>query len=52
MDQPKASWYSLHKDQIKLIQFLLYHLRKNKEKKVEPENKIQIKKEEIVVTFD
>ena len=48
----KASWYSLHKDQIKLIQFLLYHLRKNKEKKVEPDNGMKIKREETVVTFD
>lgn len=26
----KPTWYSLHKDQVRLIQFLLYHLQKNK----------------------
>ena len=31
--QPKPTWYSLHKEQVRLIQFLLYHLKKNKEQK-------------------
>lgn len=27
----KPTWYSLHKDQVRLIQYLLYHLKKHKE---------------------
>lgn len=26
----KPTWYSLHKEQVRLIQFLLYHLQKSK----------------------
>jgi hypothetical protein len=48
----KPSWYSLHKEQVKLIQFLLYHLRKGKEKPVQDDKTIKIIKGEIVVSFD
>lgn len=30
MEEPKKTWYSIHKEQIKLIQWLLYHLNKSK----------------------
>ena len=48
----KPSWYSMHKEQIKLIQFLLYHLRKNKEKTVKEESQIKVIHEEVSVNFD
>ena len=48
----KPSWYSMHKEQIKLIQFLLYHLRKHKEKPVKEESKIKVVREEVYITFD
>ena len=45
-DETKT-WYELHKEQVKLIQFLLYHLKKY-EKKITPptDPKPQIKKTE------
>ena len=48
----KPSWYSLHKEQVKLIQFLLYHLRKNKEKPEKKESVVKFEQKEITVTFD
>ena len=48
----KPSWYSLHKEQIKLIQFLLYHLRKAKEQPPENDKMIKIEKKEVIVSFD
>lgn len=52
MDKPqetdKKTWYSLHKEQIKLIQFLMYHLNKHKKQ----EKKVEIKEADFVVKFD
>jgi hypothetical protein len=31
--EPKSTWYSLHKEQVRLVQYLLYHLKKDKKKK-------------------
>ncbi len=48
--EEKPTWYSLHKEQIKLIQWLLYHLKKHdtggKEKTIRKEEK------DFTVTFE
>jgi hypothetical protein len=31
VEKEKKTWYSLHKEQVRLIQFLLYHLQKQKQ---------------------
>ena len=48
----KESWYALHKEQIKLIQFLLYHLRKHKQSPSKNETIIKIEQKETIITFD
>jgi len=47
----KPTWYSLHKEQIKLIQWLLYHLKKHeKEEKKRQESKMT--QQDFLVNFD
>ena len=36
--KPKQSWYEANKEQVKLIQFLLYHLKKHETKTPKQEN--------------
>ena len=42
-DEEKKTWYAMNKQQVKLIQWLLYHLRKHK---TNPEAKSIITKTE------
>lgn len=54
MDKLPASYYSLHADELKLLQFLLYHLRYKKDRKIQKGkmNKVEISKSKEKVRFD
>jgi len=48
--EKKPTWYSLHKEQIKLLQWLLYHLKKQKMN--DQPSGDQITTEEFIVKFE
>lgn len=52
MESAKPTWYSLHKEQIKLIQWLLYHLNKAKREIPEQKSIIKIQSGEFIIRFD
>lgn len=47
----RSTWYSLHKEQVRLIQYLLYHLKKDKKKKIIPVAQPQTNLEVFTVSF-
>lgn len=55
MDDKKAyppTYYSLHADELKLLQFLLYHLRTKPERKKANLKRIEVTKESKNVSFE
>jgi hypothetical protein len=48
----KQTWYSIHKEQIKLVQWLLYHLRKHSRVQVKEESRIKLFTGDFTVRFD
>jgi hypothetical protein len=50
-DEKKKTWYFMHKEQIKLIQWLLYHLQKSKRTTSETSS-MKIEKGDFKVSFD
>jgi hypothetical protein len=46
------TYYSLHADELRLLQFLLYHLRTKHEKRREKKKGIEISHEKKKVSFD
>lgn len=52
MEAEKQTWYSLHKEQVKLIQFLLYHLKKNQVKQNNDIQGLKITSGHFILKFD
>jgi len=53
-DELPKSYYELHSDELKLLQFLLYHLKYKKEAKREKGRirKIEVTKQNEKISFD
>ncbi len=49
---PGETWYSRNKKEIKLIQYFLYHLKKNNKKEVEVHDKFYIEHGDFILQFD
>ena len=52
MESEKPSWYGLHKEQVKLIQFLLYHLKKHQARPVGMNDGLKIERGQFILKFD
>jgi len=52
MEDQKPTWYGLHKEQVKLIQFLLYHLKKYQSKPIGTNDGLKIERGHFIIKFD
>lgn len=51
MEVPQT-YYSLHADELRLLQFLIYHLKTKHQKKREKKKEIEITRDKKTIGFD